>query len=157
MNKVVVLCRGKSLAGIDFLPDDVDLCIIVNRFGHELEIQEVDSYLKGKEIHHVVTRTPGESDLMVQRKHLIHRVTRLTLWESMGELSCKERVATPLKYAIVCTRLPMLKHPVHAGADINNAAAGLNPLRWPRIFPMTRCAISASPEYDHNMRRLRVC
>ncbi len=69
MNKVVVLCRGKSLAGIDFLPDDVDLCIIVNRFGHELEIQEVDSYLKGKEIHHVVTRTPGESDLMVQRKH----------------------------------------------------------------------------------------
>ena len=69
MNNVAVLCRGKSLAGINFLPDDLDLCIIVNRFGHELEIQEVDSYLNGKEIHHVVTRTPGESDLMVQRKY----------------------------------------------------------------------------------------
>ena len=69
MNKVAVLCRGKSLAGINFLPDDLDLCIIVNRFGHELEIQEVDSYLNGKEIHHIVTRTPGESDLMVQRKY----------------------------------------------------------------------------------------
>ena len=36
MNKVAVVCRGKSLAGISFLPDDIDLYVLVNKFGDEL-------------------------------------------------------------------------------------------------------------------------
>ena len=50
MNKVAVLCRGKSLAGIEFLPDDIDLFILVNRFGDELKIDEIGSYLENKNI-----------------------------------------------------------------------------------------------------------
>ena len=48
MNKVAVLCRGKSLAGIEHLPDDIDLYILVNRFGDELQIEEIGNYLKNK-------------------------------------------------------------------------------------------------------------
>ena len=34
MNKVAVVCRGKSLAGISFLPDDIYLYVLVNTFGN---------------------------------------------------------------------------------------------------------------------------
>ena len=50
MNKVAVLCRGKSLAGIEFLPEDIDLCILVNRFGDQLKISKIGSYLRNKNI-----------------------------------------------------------------------------------------------------------
>tara|TARA_Y100000310_G_scaffold26320_1_gene25111 strand:- start:42 stop:764 length:723 start_codon:yes stop_codon:yes gene_type:complete len=67
MNKVAVVCRGKSLAGISFLPDDIDLYVLVNTFGNELEINEIGSYFMNKRIHHIVSRTPGESDSMIRR------------------------------------------------------------------------------------------
>ena len=67
MNKVAVVCRGKSLAGVSFLPDDIDLYVLVNTFGNELEINEIGSYFMGKRIHHIVSRTPGESDSMIRR------------------------------------------------------------------------------------------
>ena len=67
MNKVAVACRGKSLAGISFLPDDIDLYVLVNTFGNELEINEIGSYFMNKRIHHIVSRTPGESDSMIRR------------------------------------------------------------------------------------------
>ena len=48
MNKVAILCRGKSLAGIEFLPDGIDLYILVNKFGDELKIDKIGNYLKNK-------------------------------------------------------------------------------------------------------------
>jgi|TARA_Y100000590_G_C15489416_1_gene927094 hypothetical protein len=69
MNKVAVLCRGKSLAGIEFLPEDIDLCILVNRFGDELKISKIGSYLRNKNIYQVLSRTPGEPDEMIKQKH----------------------------------------------------------------------------------------
>lgn len=69
MNRVVVLCRGKSLGGIEFLPDDTDLCILVNRFGDELKIDKIGSYLKNKNIYHVLSRVSGEPDEMIRQKH----------------------------------------------------------------------------------------
>ncbi|MEM7362851.1 MAG: ankyrin repeat domain-containing protein [Pseudomonadota bacterium] len=51
------------------------------------------------------------------------------------EQICKDTGATPLKYAIVYTRLPILKHLIHAGADINNAAAGLHPVALAESLP----------------------
>ena len=69
MNKVAVLCRGKSLAGIEHLPDDIDLYILVNRFGDELQIEEIGNYLKNKNIYQVLSRVPGEADEMIRHKH----------------------------------------------------------------------------------------
>ena len=69
MNKVAVLCRGKSLGGLSFLPKDIDLYILVNRFGDELKIEEVGSHLKGKNIYQILSRTPGEPDEMIKQNH----------------------------------------------------------------------------------------
>tara|TARA_R110000824_G_scaffold101433_2_gene241013 strand:- start:4932 stop:5612 length:681 start_codon:yes stop_codon:yes gene_type:complete len=69
MNKIAVVCRGKSLGGIEFLPDDIDLYILVNRFGDELEIEEIGSYFMGKLIYHILSRVPGEPDEMIRQKH----------------------------------------------------------------------------------------
>ena len=60
MNKIAVVCRGKSLGGIESLPDDIDLYILVNRFGDELEIEEIGSYFMGKLIYHILSRVPGD-------------------------------------------------------------------------------------------------
>ena len=68
MNKVAILCRGKSLAGIEFLPDDIDLFILVNRFGDELKIDEIGSYLENKNIYQVLSRVPDEADGMIRHK-----------------------------------------------------------------------------------------
>ena len=68
MNKVAVLCRGKSLGSIKLLPDDIDLYILVNEFGDELELDEVGPYLKGKTIYHLMSRTGGIPDKMIQQK-----------------------------------------------------------------------------------------
>ena len=69
MNKVAVVCRGMSLGGINFLSDNIDLYILVNTFGDALEISGMGSYFEDKRIYHVVSRTPGESDLMISRRH----------------------------------------------------------------------------------------
>lgn len=69
MNKIAVLCRGKSLGGIEYLPDDIDLYILVNKFADELDIKEIGGHLLGKNIYQVLSRTPGEPDGMIQRKH----------------------------------------------------------------------------------------
>ena len=69
MNKVAILCRGKSLAGIEFLPDGIDLYILVNKFGDELKIDKIGNYLKNKNIYQVLSRVPGEPDEMIRQKH----------------------------------------------------------------------------------------
>ena len=68
MKKVAVICRGKSLDYIDKLPE-MDLYVIVNRFGHELEIDKIKDTLMGKNIHHVMSRVPEEPIVMIQREH----------------------------------------------------------------------------------------
>ena len=69
MNKVAILCRGKSLAGIEFLPKDIDLVILVNRFGDELKIKEISSYVEGKDTYQVLSRVPDEADEMIRQKY----------------------------------------------------------------------------------------
>ena len=69
MNKVAILCRGKSLAGIEFLPDGIDLYILVNKFGDELKIDKIGNYLKNKNIYQVLSRVPGEPDEMIRQRH----------------------------------------------------------------------------------------
>ena len=69
MNKIAVLCRGKSLGGIEFLPNDIDLFILVNRFGDELQIEEIGNRLINENIHQVLSRVPGEADEMIRQKH----------------------------------------------------------------------------------------
>jgi hypothetical protein len=70
MNKksVAVLCRGKSLTHLDDLPD-VDLYVIVNRFGKELDTENIKNKLSDKNIHHVMSRVPEEPKLMIERNH----------------------------------------------------------------------------------------
>ena len=68
MKKVALLGRGKSLEHIDKLPE-CDLYVLANRFGEELETEPVKSYLLGKNIQHVVSRVPGESDEMIRKGH----------------------------------------------------------------------------------------
>tara|TARA_R100000008_G_C3582913_1_gene169878 strand:- start:1 stop:681 length:681 start_codon:yes stop_codon:yes gene_type:complete len=69
MNKIAVLCRGKSLGGIEFLPNDIDLYILVNRFGDELQIEGISNRLINKNIYQVLSRVPGEADEMIRQKH----------------------------------------------------------------------------------------
>lgn len=68
MKKVAVICRGTSLDYIDELPE-MDLYILVNRFGHELEVPKVKKTLEGKEIYHVMSRVGPEPLLMIERGH----------------------------------------------------------------------------------------
>tara|TARA_Y100001963_G_C6711110_1_gene414294 strand:- start:240 stop:995 length:756 start_codon:yes stop_codon:yes gene_type:complete len=65
---IAVLCRGKSLSHIDKLPD-IDLYVIVNRFGKELNTENVKNKLSDKEIHHVMSRVPEEPASMVANDH----------------------------------------------------------------------------------------
>ena len=65
--KVAVVCRGQSLKALNTLPNDIDLYIIVNRFGDELQLPEVGPYLKGKNIYQVLSRVPGEVEGMSSR------------------------------------------------------------------------------------------
>lgn len=44
------------------------------------------------------------------------------------EQVCWDTGATPLKYAIIYTQVPVLKQLIAAGADVNNAARGQHPL-----------------------------
>ena len=68
MKKVTLLGRGKSLEHIDKLPE-CDLYVLANRFGEELKKEPIKSYLLDKNIYHVCSRVPGESDEMIRNKH----------------------------------------------------------------------------------------
>ena len=65
--KVAVVCRGQSLKALNTLQDDIDLYIIVNRFGDELQMPEVGPFLEGKNIFQILSRTPGEVEGMSSR------------------------------------------------------------------------------------------
>ena len=45
MDKISLLCRGKSLDSIDLLPK-VDECVLVNSFHNELQIDKISNYVK---------------------------------------------------------------------------------------------------------------
>ena len=68
MSSVAVMCRGKSLNHLDKIPD-VDLYILVNRFGKELEVENIKTRLLSKNIHHVMSRVPDEPTLMIKNNH----------------------------------------------------------------------------------------
>jgi|2_EtaG_2_1085320.scaffolds.fasta_scaffold06662_2 hypothetical protein len=68
INSVAVLCRGKSLDYIDMLPD-VDLYVLSNRFGTELEVDKIKNKISDADVHHVMNRWPTEPREMIEQKH----------------------------------------------------------------------------------------
>lgn len=58
--KAIILSRGKSIEHAKNLnPDDYDLCVIVNDWTRELQIQYLAEFLlKSKKIHHYICREP---------------------------------------------------------------------------------------------------
>jgi len=65
MKKVCILCRGKSLLDINYIPDDADLYITVNRFADELRDVNISNKLKNKKLHHMTSLSPEELDGMI--------------------------------------------------------------------------------------------
>lgn len=78
-DSIAVLCRGSSLKFINKIPE-VDEYIIVNRFGDELQNEELSNRLLGKEITQVLSLVPDEPTLMIQRGHYKkYKINRLVL------------------------------------------------------------------------------
>ena len=96
-NSVAVLCRGKSLKDINILPI-CETLILVNSFQKELEIPEIDEYVKKhKNIVHV-TSVGAEFYPMVERN--IHSKYNLVYFKK-----CCSTLSTPnthSNYNIFC-------------------------------------------------------
>jgi hypothetical protein len=52
VDSISLLCRGKSLASVNLLPN-VDECIIVNAFHNELKIKDISDYIRNCNITHL--------------------------------------------------------------------------------------------------------
>ena len=86
VENVCILCRGKSLFHLDVLPDDAQY-VIVNRFGNELLDENISNKLKDKDIHHVLSLSPEESQKMIEngdyKKYNINKIILPYLLETV--------------------------------------------------------------------------